>query len=225
MIVTRRIGLRIALIVLTAVILQVSFFSYLQILGATPNIVGVAVVSLGLLGGGVVGAVCGFAAGFLLDSLLLQTLGVSSLVLLSIGYLAGRYREGVEITNWLIPPLLAGGFTLLGAAGFAAVQLMLGVDAAVSVAFVREIVVQGLLAVLLATAIYPLLRRILAPALIDYAPSRRLLVPGPRRSRMRRKIASNGSRSGAASRHGRGPVRRRRRSSVRRPPVRGGTQR
>ena len=58
------------------------------------------VVSLGLLGGGVVGAVCGFVAGLLLDSLLLQTLGVSSLVLLSIGYLAGRYREGVEITSW-----------------------------------------------------------------------------------------------------------------------------
>ena len=87
--------------------------------------------------------------------------------LLSVGYLAGRYREGVEVTNWLIPPLLAGGFTLLGAAGFAAVQLMLGIDATVSVLFVREIVVQGLLAVLLAIAVYPLVRRILAPALID----------------------------------------------------------
>ena len=51
------------------------------------------VVILGLLGGAVVGAVCGFAAGLLLDSVLLQTLGVSSLVLLSIGYLAGRYRR------------------------------------------------------------------------------------------------------------------------------------
>ena len=41
-----------------------------------------------------VGAVCGFAIGLLLDSALLQTLGVSSLVLLAVGYLAGRYREG-----------------------------------------------------------------------------------------------------------------------------------
>jgi rod shape-determining protein MreD len=213
MIVTRPIALRIALIVLAAVILQVSFFSYLSFLGATPNVVPVAVVSLGLLGGGVVGAVCGFAAGFLLDSLLLQTLGVSSLVLLSIGYLAGRYREGVEITSWMIPPLLAGGFTLLGAAGFAAVQLMLGVDAAVSVVFVREIVVQGLLAVPLAAAIYPLVRRILAPALIDYAPSR-LLIPGLRRRRRRRRAARSVS---ASVTHGRGPVRRRR--SARRRPV------
>ena len=185
MIVTRRIALRIALIVLVAVIDQVSFFSFLSFFGATPNVIPVVVVSLGLLGGGVLGAVCGFVAGFLLDSLLLQTLGVSSLVLLSVGYLAGRYREGVEITNSWIPPLLAGGFTLLAAAGLAAVQLMLGVDASVSIVFLREVVVQGLLAILLAIPLYPLIRRILAPALIDYEPARRLLVPGLRRSRRR----------------------------------------
>ena len=185
MIVTRRIALRIALIVLVAVIVQVSFFSFLSFFGATPNVIPVVVVSLGLLGGAVVGAVCGFVAGFLLDSLLLQTLGVSSLVLLSAGYLAGRYREGVEITSFWIPPLLAGGFTLLSAAGLAAIQLMLGVDASVSIVFLREVVVQGLLAVLLALPVYPLIRRILAPALIDYEPSRRLLVPGLRRTRRR----------------------------------------
>jgi rod shape-determining protein MreD len=186
MIVTKRIALRIALIVLLAVILQVSFFSYLHFFGAIPNLVPVVIVSLGLLGGGVVGAVCGFVAGLLVDSVLLQTLGVSSLVLLSIGYLAGRYREGVEITNAWIPPLLAGGFTLLAAAGFAAVELMLGVDASVSILFLREVVVQALLAVLLAIPVYPLIRRILAPALIDYEPAGRVLMPGLRRRSRRR---------------------------------------
>ena len=71
MIVTPRIALRIALIVIVAVILQVSFFSFLSIFGTTPYVVPVVVVALGLLGGGVVGAVCGFAAGLLIDSLLL----------------------------------------------------------------------------------------------------------------------------------------------------------
>ncbi|MQA74457.1 MAG: rod shape-determining protein MreD, partial [Solirubrobacterales bacterium] len=185
MIVTRPIALRIALLVLATVILQVSFFSYLSFLGTTPNVIGVVVVSLGLLGGAVTGAVCGFAAGLLLDALLLQTLGVSSIVLLSIGYLAGRYREGFEITSSLVPPLLAGGFTFVGAAGFAAIQLMLGVEAPVSLLVLREILVQGLLAVLFAIPIYPLVRRILAPALIDYAPARRLLTAGLRRPRVR----------------------------------------
>jgi rod shape-determining protein MreD len=150
MIVTWRIGIRLALIVLVTVILQVSFFSLIPMLGAVPDLVPVVVVSLGLLGGGVVGAVCGFAAGLLLDSVLLQTLGASSLVLLTVGYLAGRYREGFEITNSLVPPLLAGGFTLLAGAGYAAVQLMLGVDTPVSLLILREILVQALLAILLA---------------------------------------------------------------------------
>jgi hypothetical protein len=102
-------------------------------------------------------------------------------VLLSIGYLAGRYREGVEITNSLIPPLLAAGFTLLASGGFAAVQLMLGVESPVSLLVLREIVVQGLLAFFLALPFYPLIRRVLRPALIDDTPARRLLIPGARR--------------------------------------------
>jgi rod shape-determining protein MreD len=190
MIVTPRIALRIALILIVAVIVQVSFFSYLSILGATPYVVPVVVVSLGLLGGGVVGAVCGFFAGLLIDSLLLQTLGVSSLVLLSIGYLAGRYREGFEIRNGIVPALLAGGFTLLGSAGFAAIELMLGVDAPVSLLVVREILLQGLFAVVLAFAVYPLVRRALGAALIDFKPSSRLFAAGKLRRRGSRRSRS-----------------------------------
>ena len=104
LIVTPRIVLRIALVILAGVILQLTFFSQITILGASPNILPVLAVCLGLLGGAVVGAVCGFAIGFLIDSALLQTLGVSSLALLTVGYLAGRYREGFDVTNPLVPP-------------------------------------------------------------------------------------------------------------------------
>lgn len=173
MIVTWRSGIRLAAIVVGCVLLQISFFSYLTLFGTTPDIVPLVVVSLGLLGGAVVGAVCGFATGLLIDSALLQTLGVSSLVLLSAGYLAGRYREAAEISNSLVPPLLAGALTAVAAAGFAAIQLMLGVRAPVSLLVLREILVQGLLAVLLALPLYPLIRRILRRALVEDAAARR----------------------------------------------------
>jgi rod shape-determining protein MreD len=188
MIVTWRIGIRIAVIVVLTIVLQVSFFSYLTFFGTTPNVVPLVVVSLGLLGGGMVGAVVGFASGFLLDSTLLQTLGVSSLVLLSAGYLAGRYREGAEVSNSLIPPLLAGALTTAAAAGFAAIQLMLGVRTPVSLLVLREIFVQGLLAVVLTIPIYPLIRRVLRPALVDDLAAhgaRTPLTPGAARRRAR----------------------------------------
>jgi rod shape-determining protein MreD len=167
MIVTRWIGVRLALIIVLTVLLEISFFSYLSFFGTTPDIVPLVVVALGLLGGAMVGAVCGFAAGLLLDSVLLQTLGVSALVLLSVGFLAGRYREGSEISNSLTPLLLAGALTLCAAAGFAAIQLMLGVRTPVSLLVLREIFIKGLLAVVLAIPIYPLIRRALRPAIVD----------------------------------------------------------
>jgi rod shape-determining protein MreD len=172
MIITVRIGLLIAAVIVVAVVLQTSFFSTVPLLGAVPNVVPVVVICLGLLGGAVVGAVAGFAAGLLLDSILLQTLGVSSLALLIAGYLAGRYREGFEIANPLVPIALVGGLTLVGQAAFAAIQLTLGVEAPVSLLIIREIVVQALLAALLAIPIYPGLRRLLRPALIEDAPRR-----------------------------------------------------
>jgi rod shape-determining protein MreD len=190
MIVTPHIAGRIALLLGLAVILQTSFFSELTLLGAIPDALAVVVVCLGLLGGAVVGAVCGFAAGFVLDSLLLETLGVSSLVLLAIGYLAGRYREGFELQSSLSPAMLAGGLTALGAAIFAAIQLMLGVDTNVSLLVLREILVKGLLGFLLAIPIYPLMRWALRPALVDDGPRRRRVsLPARARSRSRRRAA------------------------------------
>jgi rod shape-determining protein MreD len=203
MIVTPRIAVRIGLVVVAGVILQVSFFSYLSILGATPDFVAVVVGALGLLGGAVIGAVVGFAAGLLLDSILLQTLGISSLALIAVGYLAGRYREGARITNTLVPPILIGVFTLAGAAVFAAIQLMLGVETQVSLLVIREIVVKGILAFLLALPAYPLIRRLLRPALVDQAPTRGILRragEGRRARRPRRRGRSDRRKVAAAGR-------------------------
>ena len=196
MIVTWRIGVRIALVAIVAVVLQLSFFSYLTVFGTTPNIMPLVVISLGLLGGAMIGAVCGFVIGLVLDSVLFAPLGVSSLVLLAVGYLAGRYREGTEISNTLLPPILIGALTMAASAGFAAIQLMLGVDTEVSLLVLREIVVQGLLAFLLAIPFYPLIRRVLRPAIVDdVVAGRRMGTPisaagsrRPRRRASRRRI-------------------------------------
>jgi rod shape-determining protein MreD len=200
MIVTWRLGVRIGLVLFVSVILQVSFFSFLNVFGTTPDALSVVIICLGLLGGAVLGAVCGFTAGLLLDTLVLQTLGVSSVVLLSVGYLAGRYREGFEISNSLTPPLVAGALTALAAMGYAVVALMLGIDAPVSLIVVRDMLVKGLLGLILAVPIYPLVRRVLRPGLVDY-------VPVASRSALRRgsaRVARQRSRSAGRLRRMRG---------------------
>jgi rod shape-determining protein MreD len=185
MILTGQIYARIAVLLLAGVILQLAFLSQISFFGATPYLIPVLVVSLGLLGGAVIGAVCGFAAGLLLDSALLQTLGVSSLVLLAVGYLAGRYRESFELSSPLVPPALAAGLTLFGSFAFAAIQLMLGVEAPVSLLIVREIVLQTLLSFMLAIPTYPAVRWLLRPALVDETARRRSRLPAPIGARAR----------------------------------------
>lgn len=194
MIVTWQIGLRIAVIVVASVILQASFFAFLRILGTTPDVMPVVIAALGLMGGAVLGAVTGFVAGLLVDSVLLQTLGVSSLVLLTVGYLAGRYREGFEIDTPMAPALLAAALTLLATAGYTALQLMLGVEASVSLLLIREMIVKALLAFLLAFPVYAAVRFALRPALVDYEPRRRrgLLRRGRPSARRRRTRAIQG---------------------------------
>jgi rod shape-determining protein MreD len=176
-IVTPKIVARLALVILVGVILQLAFFSKITILGTSPNVLPVLAVCLGLLGGAVVGAVCGFAMGLLLDSALLSTLGVSSLVLLSAGYLAGRYREGFDISNPLVPLVLAGSLTLLSAGGFALVQLMLGVEAPVSLMVLRELFLQAVYGFVLMIPAYPLVRRVLRAALVEEPPRGRIPIP------------------------------------------------
>lgn len=169
MIITPRILLRLAAIIFVTVLMQLAFFSGIPLLGSVPNVVPVVVVALGLLGGAVTGAVSGFAAGILIDVMLGGTLGVSSLALMIAGYGAGRWREGYDIVSSLVPPLLTGALCGVAALAYGTMQLTLGIDATVSPLVVREIVAQALFDTLLAIPLYPLIRRILRPALIDDA--------------------------------------------------------
>jgi len=190
-ILTPNIVARLVAIVVAGVLLQLGFFSQVALFHVSPDVLPSLVVALGLLGGTLTGAVCGFSVGLLLDCLLIAPLGGGSLVLLGVGYFAGLFRERFEIHNPLVPPLLCMGLTLFAELGFGAVELMLGLnDAAVSTLVIRDLLLKSIFAFFLGWAIYALLRRILRPALVEEPtqrrrPRRRPLRPGRgRRPRM-----------------------------------------
>jgi rod shape-determining protein MreD len=166
-ILTPKIVARIAAIGLIGVLLQLSFFSRVELFHVSPDILPALVVCLALLGGSLTGAVAGFSIGLFLDCLLVEALGVSSLVLLSVGYLAGLFRERFEIRSSLVPALLCMGLTLAAELGFAAIQLLLGVDAPVSLLIVRDMLLKSVYAFFLGWPLYLLVRRLLRPALVE----------------------------------------------------------
>jgi rod shape-determining protein MreD len=167
MIFTPKIVARIVAIALLGVLLQLSFFSRVDLFQVSPDILPALVVVLGLLGGSMTGAVAGFSIGLLVDSLLVEALGASSLVLLGTGYLAGLFRERFEFHSSLVPALLCMGLTLFAELGYAAVQLLLGVDSYVSLLLVRDMLLKSVYAFFLGWAIYVAVRRILRPALVE----------------------------------------------------------
>lgn len=167
MILTPKILARLVAIVLAGVILQLSFFSRVALFHVSPDLLPSLVVALGLLGGSMTGAVSGFSVGFLLNCLLVQPLGGGSLVLLSVGYLAGLFRERVEVRSPLAPPLLCMGLTVFAELGFGVVELTLATDVTVSALVVRDILLQGVFAFFGGWLTYLGLRRALRPALVD----------------------------------------------------------
>ena len=111
MILTPKIVARLIVVGLLGVLLQLTFFSQVELFHISPDILPALVVVMGLLGGSLTGAVSGFAIGFLLDCLLIQPLGGASLVLIAVGFAAGTFRERFEIHSRLVVPLLCALLT------------------------------------------------------------------------------------------------------------------
>jgi rod shape-determining protein MreD len=167
MILTPKLVARIVAVCLLGVLLQLSFFSQVELFHVSPDVLPALVVCLGLLGGAMTGAVSGFAIGFFVDCLLVEALGITSLVLLGVGYLAGLFRERFEIHSSVLPALLCMALTLLAEIGFGLIQVLLGLGAPLSTLIVRDLLLKSVYAFFLGWPTYLLLRRALRPALVE----------------------------------------------------------
>jgi rod shape-determining protein MreD len=176
-ILTPKITARLVVVGLLGVLLQLTFFSQVELFHVSPDVLPALVVCFGLLGGTMTGAVSGFAIGFLLDCLLIQPIGGASLVLIAVGYVAGMFRERFEIHSRLVVPLMCAVMTFLAELGFGAVEAMFGIDTDVSVLVVRDMLVKSIFAFFLGWAIYVGIRRLVRPALVDEATVRRTRRP------------------------------------------------
>lgn len=164
---TAALALRLAALGLLAVVLQVSAVSQLTIFDTNADVVPLVVAFAALLSGSVTGAVFGFAVGLFIDTALVGTLGLSSLVYVAIGYGAGRLRELRDPQSTLLPLAVGAGASAAAAFGFALMQFLLGAEAPVSFELIRQLVVATLVSTLLALPVYAGVRRVLLAALPD----------------------------------------------------------
>jgi rod shape-determining protein MreD len=158
---------RLALLGLLGGIIELTTVSQISVFGVPADLSPLLVASVGFLCGSVPGAVFGFGLGLFIDTALLQTLGVNSLVYTAIGYGAGRVRELRDPAHALAPVAIGAAATAIATVGFSLLQFLLGVEAPVSLLLLRQILLTIVLNTMLALPVYVVCRRVIAPYLPD----------------------------------------------------------
>jgi rod shape-determining protein MreD len=158
---------RLALLGLLGGIFQLTTVSQISVFGVPADLSPLLVASVGFLCGSVAGSVFGFCLGLFVDTVLLQTLGVNSLVFTAVGYGAGRVRELRDPAHTLAPVVVGTAATAIAAVSFSLLQFLLGVEAPVSLELLRQILITIVLNTLLALPVYAACRRVLRPYLPD----------------------------------------------------------
>ncbi|MGA9857445.1 MAG: rod shape-determining protein MreD [Solirubrobacteraceae bacterium] len=160
-----KLALRLVALALVTVVIQEAAVSQISIFGINADLTPLMVMSVGLLAGSLTGAVTGFATGLLVDTVLVQTLGITSLLYIAIGYWAGRLRELRDPAHGLVPLAAGAAATAVAGIGMTVIQFLLGVDSPVSLLLVQQIFITVLVNTLIALPVYALVRRIVLPAL------------------------------------------------------------
>ena len=145
---------RLAVVLLVAVLLQTAVAPHLRLLGAHPDFALIAVVCVALVKGSETGAVFGFLTGMLTAIALMEPFGLSAFVFVLIGYFAGRYAETADLPAGLAPLLTVFTATLLANVLFAMAQFLLAREVPLGFFLGRVLVPSLVFNTLLAAPVY-----------------------------------------------------------------------
>lgn len=157
--------LRMAILAFVAVLLQLMFFAQVPVSGAIADLSPLVVMAVGLLCGAIAGATMGFSIGLMIDTALLQTMGLSSLVLIAVGYYAGRLRDTRDPQGTLAPIALGAAAAAAATIGYGIAQFMLGAEHPLNWPLVSATLSTIVLDALIAIPVVALVRRWLTPVM------------------------------------------------------------
>jgi rod shape-determining protein MreD len=146
-----------------AALVQVTVLNRLRILGGIPDLLLLTLVGVSLLRGSIFGAAGGFAAGLVVDTADLGTLGLTSLVLTVAGYWIGRYGETTGRDRGHAPFVSVAVVTVLASFGSLLLHFMIGDHVSARLVLVDVLFPSILLNLVLTAPVYALCRRLLRP--------------------------------------------------------------
>lgn len=178
----QELGLRIVVLSVVVVFVQIGILSEVTFFGVNIELAPLLAAFVGLLCGSVPGAAAGFAIGLLVDLALVQTLGITSLLLTLIGFWAGRLREVRDPQGVIVPIVVGAAAASVAFIGYAVIEFLLGVDAPVSFQLLRDIVLGIVVDTIVALPFWLMVRRALQGSMPE----------DPRRRRRNRRAYSTG---------------------------------
>ncbi len=148
-----------AVVIVTALLLQTTVFADIRLLGARPELMYLLTIVFAMLEGPSSGAITGFVGGMAQDFLLNEPKGITALTLTLVGYAVGLLRQYVVSPSPVLPVVVVACGTFCGVLFYGLVSFLLGQFDSTALYLFR---VAGLSAgynAILTPLVYPVLRR------------------------------------------------------------------
>ena len=159
-----------AAVIAAGLLAQTTVLAAPRLRGARPDLLLLAVVAVAMAAGAERGAAFGFAAGFAADLLLDLPVGLSALVYTAIGYGVGRVRPYLAASSVLVPAGLAVAASLAAVLASGALLRLLDLSGYSWGFLLRAALAGAGINLVLTPLVYPVVRRLAAPASAERVP-------------------------------------------------------
>lgn len=140
-------------------ILQADFFTWFTIAGVKPNLFVIFIVFLGLFGGKYMGLTSGVIVGLLLDLFMGKSVGISAIMLGTIGIMAGYLDKNFSKDSRLTIILMMMFTTLVYELGYYIINTLIFSYEVVIWNFIKILLIELLYNAILTIILYPLIQR------------------------------------------------------------------
>ena len=149
-----------ALIIITALLLQSTVFAQVRLLGARPELMYMITIIFAILEGPREGMIVGFTGGMAQDFMLNQPKGITALTLTLLGYSMGLARQYIVSPSPFLPVTLVAIGTFCGVVFYEVVAFLFGqIDLAMGF-LLKVAILSSLYCAVLTPLVYPLIRRV-----------------------------------------------------------------
>lgn len=158
----KKIGVAIFLILLFIIIyiLQVNFFSWFNLASVKPNLFIILVLTIGLFSGKITGGIFGAIFGIMLDFFISKSIGISAIMLGTIGIIGGYLDKSFSKDSRLTMLMMIGITTLIYEVGIVLFNLLINQSMINLIYFIKTLIIELIFNSIITIILYSIIIKI-----------------------------------------------------------------